>query len=136
MSRSGNLWVVDIDNARLTEISADGAIAREIPLRHLPARPGGIVELSDRLMIVSEIVPGQNVIEVEPETFAVQSIRPFPWPEELDISYRIGVRIAHHPTEPDTWAAGFRQGPGFMVWRHGRAASYRLLDRVLFGPRR
>lgn len=124
---NGNLWVLDPGNTRVTEISGDGEIVREISFNHLPSTPQAIAVLRDRVVLVTWSLVN-HYIEVDAASFLPRRASAFPVHEEdLPAWPRLEQFVASMP-DGETWISALHLGPGFFVARPGERRFHRYVE--------
>jgi 6-bladed beta-propeller len=120
VSPEGRIWVVDYGNGRISEISADGTPIGIRPLHHLPATPGSILPLEDRVIAMSQRAE-EPFMELDPNSLEVRTAYGLSWPEP--VSERVNTHV-WLGGRGDTWVSAFWLGPGFTVWQDGAPRSH------------
>lgn len=131
-TENGSLWVLDGRNVRLIELSPEGEFLQDHSIQHLPPKINNLVLFPDKLIFTANHADeGVMTVEREPG-LTLLSTEPIPWPGDLDWRMHLRVAVARHPTEPDTWAAAFKYGPGFMVFHGDSVAQHVYIDPIHF----
>lgn len=132
MAEDGSLWVLDGENVRLVELSPDGEFLNGRSIQHFPRNPSNMIVFPDKVLFTANHADlGVTAVERGPG-LTVLSTKPIPWPADLNWHMNLRVRVARHPSMPDTWAAAFQYGPGFMVHHGDSVAQHRYIDQIPF----
>lgn len=111
----GRTWVLDVANARITVLEAEGRPAFRIPLDALERRVDALAPLPGDRAALFAFDPDAPFVTVGRDG-APEARRPFPWPgvERLSI---LATQMTLASGGPDgTWAAAFSFGDGFQLF--------------------
>lgn len=132
LSPSGLLWVVDNRNWKLLEFSRDGLLLREVGLQHLPTAPVVLGIVGERVYFANNSLE-HAIVEVDPETFAVLSTSPLPWPYPVIPDANISIETSAHSgsvSSNSAWAIVLVLGPGFMVMGQDTLTHHHYIDPI------
>ncbi len=125
-----NLWALDANNARISEIDAGGEFVRQIPLTHLPIQGTQFLVLDDRVVLAANS-PVHTLIEVSLDDARILGTRPIRWADPIDESLNLSLALGRHPTN-GSWAAAMRLGPGFNLFGGDSVGSHAFIEHIPF----
>ncbi len=121
-SATGTLYVLDANNVKLVEMSAEGAPIREERLPALPGIPWGMAEVRlGELLLMDARGRGVRWWPWE-EGAPHEPLAPLPYPDSLPPGGLMQQIVVSSATKEGVWVAGMLFGPRWWINRYGQAA--------------
>jgi len=112
------LWVLDgCANRKILEFDSAGALLREIRPRALPQFPGHIVFTKGAALVTTQLAD-RALVDANPDSLTPERVRPIPWPDSLDSTYRLDFGLAAERGDRPAVVLAYQMGPAFLVM-HG-----------------
>ncbi len=127
---NGNLWVLDPENARLTELGSDGAVMSELSTAQLPFLGADVAAVGDQIVFVAPRGKN-NLIRTRGLQFERARIESLPSEDSVPDRAHIVMSLAADPGKR-MWTAAHMYGPGFVVAVGNRISWHRYIDRCEF----
>ncbi len=124
VSQTGDVWVADAKNSRITVIASDGSVRRSIALQGLPY-PESLCALPQGGMLLATSGSGQPLLHLTDEG-TIASRMALPWPDLADTP-PLATQALLTPSE-DGCILALALGRGFAVYTGDSFRTYAYVD--------
>lgn len=109
----GRVWVLDLENARVVVLGADGQREASLSLAEVGSRPDAIVPRPDGGVLVLSDHPERSITVLD-ATSGVVDRRSFPWAGFRHLPPLASQMVAASEPEGERWVAAFSMADGFF----------------------
>ncbi|MCA9738531.1 MAG: hypothetical protein R3E98_09025 [Gemmatimonadota bacterium] len=110
-------WVVDAENRRVSVLTADGRVEREISLQHLPPSAMYLTSTPDAVFASSHDTE-YGMLELGVDSLEIRHVLRLPWQHDPASPFEYDVRMVHATggAARPLRVAALQLGPGFLVF--------------------